>query len=68
MTAPIQTTNEQQTPNVDQRSGWMLLTLILSRADENMDVWENGQLVGHLEGTYEEWLQRIEALRQAEQL
>ncbi len=43
-----------------------LLTLILSSADENMDLWENGQRVGHLDGTREEWLERIQALRDAE--
>ncbi len=41
-----------------------LLTLILSRADENMDIWEDGVLKGHLDGTPEEWLQRIKVLRQ----
>jgi hypothetical protein len=28
-----------------------------------MDVWEDGQFVGHLEGTREEWLERIIELR-----
>ncbi len=67
MAAPIsQSTNEQQTTPVNQLPGWVLLALILSSADENMDLWENGQLVGHLDGTREEWLERIQALRDAE--
>ncbi len=68
MAAPIsQSTNEQHTTPVNQLPGWALLALILSSADENMDLWENGLFLGHLEGTREEWLERIIELRDADE-
>ena len=56
-----------QTIPVSQLTDWMILSFILSNADENMNVWENGQIVAHLDGTREEWLVRIEDLRKVEQ-
>ncbi len=47
---------------VNQWPGWALLFNLLLRANNNMQIIEEDGRIIQLEGTHQEWLQRIEAL------